>query len=62
MKRLSRWLLVAAERFYLYAHGWRASSVYVDGLVPPVSWPFKRLDLYTCGHALNAQKFHDRNS
>jgi hypothetical protein len=54
-RQLSTHLLEAAERFYLMAHGWDL-NLSRNTWRPPKDYPFKRKDMRSRGHAVNAQK------
>jgi hypothetical protein len=54
MKKLSVWMLRAAERFYLHAHEWH--NLDNDEYHPPEGYPFKiKVPRYNRRHAVNAQ-------
>lgn len=59
MKKLSLTLLHLAERFFLFAHGWK--RVGKDEYTPPMVGRYARPDkagqLYRGGHAVNSQKY-----
>jgi hypothetical protein len=58
IKQLAKWALLAAERLYLWAHGWR--RIKRDSYTLPADYPFRRkYETYTLGHAVNAQKAVD---
>lgn len=55
LRRLSVFLLLRAERFFLRMHGWRSEKD--CGWMPPDGYPGpvkKRIQ----GHAVNSQKFY----
>ncbi len=66
MKALSIWLLGIAEAFFLLAHGWRkapeADFLLGDSWNKPDGYPTKPTErIYNKGHAVNSQKWVNRN-
>ncbi len=56
LQRFAAWLLRAAERFYLRAHGWQDTYEAPDHFLPPGEYPFRqKVAEYHRRHAVNAQ-------
>lgn len=54
MKNTAKWILIFAERIYLWAHGWR--SLPESKYLPPADYPFEKKADYVRVHAVNAQR------
>ena len=59
-KRIARRLLTIAEGFFLEANGWK--KVGNDAWKPPASYGFRHSHTRSHGHAVNSQKYFDRES